>query len=61
MVAVGLGGIVKRKEAEKRGAEYFKNGDRLATVDPLTGMGCCASSSVTFFFSIAASVVDLIT
>ena len=37
VVAVGMGGIVTRKAAERQGAEYFKNDDRLATVDPLTG------------------------
>ena len=36
-VAVGLGGIVTRWHALNSGAEYFKNDDRLATVDPLTG------------------------
>lgn len=37
-VAVGLGGVVTRWHALNSGAEYFKNDDRLATVDPLTGM-----------------------
>lgn len=36
-VAVGLGGVVTRWHALNSGAEYFKNDDRLATVDPLTG------------------------
>ena len=35
--AVGMGGVVRRQVAERQGAEYFKNDDRLATVDPLTG------------------------
>ena len=37
VVAVGMGGVIKRKLAERQGTEYFKNDDRLATVDPMTG------------------------
>ncbi|GAX73737.1 hypothetical protein CEUSTIGMA_g1190.t1 [Chlamydomonas eustigma] len=40
VVAVGMGGVVKRSFAEQQGAEYFKNADRLSTVDPLTGRDC---------------------
>ena len=40
VVAVGMGGVVRRQVAERQGAEYFKNDDRLATVDPLTGAWC---------------------
>jgi len=36
-VAVGLGGIVTRQAAVRSGADWFKNEDRIATVDPLTG------------------------
>ncbi len=38
VVAVGIGGVVKRSAAQRSpNVEYFKNDDRLATVDPLTG------------------------
>ena len=38
VVAVGMGGIVTRDAAVRQGAEWFKNEDRIAAVDPLTGV-----------------------